>query len=379
MKIFDLFSISTRSLKGRWVALPILGIAISFFCLCFAGAVFTTTGQEKAKPYELVISTDGTKSLSDSDLVKILKIPNVTAATPLLQVSAAVKTGKYSAQLTLIGIEPSYLNNKFSKGSVFPKSSIMPYLVLNLAACKQFSDGKNLAGADSSDTVDTPKIDWTNAKFSLQIGEDGRPIISKVCGILAGDDKEQVSTAYISLSVAKNILQKSGQKTDYVGTNIRIKNIGCAESVSKAMADLGLPAANDNVVLQSKWDIELKEMTYLIVIGIFSLLCSATLIAAYRKISILEHTETCKVLRWVGMKEKDIRRLFMLQALIISSLGVIIGAIVSMSLPSFLSPKIKETSVFALQIPFQMILPNIIICITAGMLATINKKRINRF
>jgi hypothetical protein len=228
--------------------------------LCFAGTVLTTVEQEKSLPYELVLPAESANRLSESTLSKISQLPDVIAVTPLLQISAHIKTGEYSVQLILTGIDSSYLNGVFKEGEGFPESSVMPYIVLNESACKQFSNKNSETGpqmdasadissntlkssgtdadsksSSSSNTstntgsnqstdsngnsgmnpddntatgkdTDAPKIDWLNAGFSLRSGESGRWIVSKICGILASDDKEKEPAAYISLTVAKDLL-----------------------------------------------------------------------------------------------------------------------------------------------------------------------------
>ena len=140
MKKFDLIRIASKNLKDKWTILPVAGIAVSVFCLCFAGAVMTTVLKEKALPFELVLSADNTNNISDKMLSDISQLPDVVAVSPLLLVSARVKTGVYSAQLMLTGIDPVYLEKGFASGRVFPDNGVMPYIVLNESACKQFSD-----------------------------------------------------------------------------------------------------------------------------------------------------------------------------------------------------------------------------------------------
>lgn len=371
MRRFDLLRISLKNLKGRWAVLPALGIAISTFSLCFAGAVQTTVQKEKGQPYVLKVSTKGSEKLKDDTVAKISELPDVIGATPLLQVTAAVKAGVYSANLTLTGVKPSFIKDKFAEGAAFPDSSGMPYIVLNKAACKLFSNEKagttNVFNASVSSTatleagqdtheedVKLPEIDWLKAGFLLQCDGDTSWAVAKVSGLLEGDDPKQEPAAYISLSAAKELLLKSGTSTDYTGINIRIRNMGCTASVTEAIKNMGLEVTNGNDDLQAKWDAESKEMIYLTVIGIFSLVCSLVLISAWRKICLLEQNETWEMLRWIGMREKDIGRLFFLQVMMLSLLGVLIGIIVSISLPSFLQQDAKDTSIFKLQIPLMI-------------------------
>lgn len=455
MKIFELLRLGTKNTKGRWVVLPVIGIAISVFCLCFAGAIFTTVENERSLPYEIAITNDGAKKVSDSTLAEISKLSDVTAISPLLQVPATVRTGKYVASMNLTGIDPSYISDKFATGSVFAASSGMPHIVINKAETKQFSvEQKNTSTGTQSNTGNTqtgsstdaksgtsstqtgsstgaksgtsstqmgsstdaksstsstqtasstdvrsntntnttvstdnkdettdtiaPKINWLNVSYTLEVGGGDHLIVSKICGILAGDDKMQQPEAYISLTSAKNLLQKSGQSTAYVGAKVRIKNIGFADSVSKAIQDLGFIVTNNNTILEAKWDSEVKEMTYLIVIGVFSLLCSAVLMVAWRKISVMEQREAWKMLLWMGMKEKDIHKVFVIQSLMISLIGIVIGIIVSISLPSFMPTDTKEISVYTLLIPYLVLVLSSVICIFVVMLSMLSVRKQTR-
>lgn len=230
---------------------------------------------------------------------------------------------------------------------------------------------------DSGDNPNAPKIDWLNASYSLQTGESGQEIPSKVCGMIAGSGKGQEPAAYISLTAAKNLLQRSGQSTSYTGAKVRVTNIGCADNVSQAISALGLNVTNSNAQLQTKWDGEFKEMTYLIILGAFCLLCSAVLIAVWRMISMQEQKEAWVMLRWLGIREKNIRSLFLIQAIMISLIGIAVGIIVALSLPSFLSPDLKGKSIYTLPIPFEVILLSIVICIITAICSCFTNKSRN--
>ncbi len=369
MRISDLLRIAVKNLKGRWAILPALGAAISTFCFCFSGAVLASVDEEKSLPYELNISV-GSTDLSDGVIAEISRIPGVTAATPILQVPATVKAGEYFAKLTLTGIDAAYLDGEYKQGNDFPDSSVMPYIVLSEAACKQFSSDKSQSGFETEDA----QIDWINAKVTVQAGGESRPAVSKISGIMADEEKGQPGAAYISISSAKELLRQSGQPGDYSGVYVRIKNIGYAQSVSRAISAQGLEAANSNEELQAKWDAEMKELSYLIVIGVFSLLCCAFLMTAWRKISLLEHKEAYTALRWIGMKGKEIGRLFIVQSAIISMFGIAAGILVSVSLPSFLTPEPEGISIFTLQVPFWAAVLSAAVCAAAGMLPLLNIK-----
>ena len=371
MRISDLISLSVKKLKSSWAVLPAIGFCIAAFCLCFAGAILTKVQDEKAEPYEIIISAEST-SLSESLVAEISKTTDVTAVTPLLQVPATISTGEYTASLTLTGLKANYLKEGLSQGSIFPDDSVMPYIVLNEAACKQFATDDGDVKEATSDT-EMPEIGWLNENFEVQTGEGAKVVISKVCGILSNEDEDedQEPAAYISLSAAKALLQQS---TGYTGINVRVRNIGCTESIAKAIAKLGLSVSNSTDELQAGWDADTKEMTYLLVIGVFGLVCASFLLGAWRRLSLSEQKDEWEMLRCLGMKERDIRRVFAVQAGMLAVLGIAGGMLIAMVIPSFLlSGEVGDTS-FLLPIPFNVILGCVVVCATAGIVPVLGRR-----
>ena len=393
MKISDLIKLALKNLKGRWAALAITGIAVSAFCLCFSGAILSAVQEEKAQPYELILSAEGNAKLTDNTVVEIKKLESVLSATPVLQFPVMVKAGPYVAQLTLTGIDSTYIDVVFKEGAAFPTDSVMPYIVLNEAAQKQFSEdkkdksdntgtGEGTEGeGNSSNTanVKVPEIDWMNTNFSVSLGEEGKAVTSKVCGILLKDEEnkpeEQTPAAYISLNAAKDLLQKSGQATGNIVIWVRVENIGKAESVSKEIAALGFSVTNSTEELQSGWDAMMREMAFLIVIAVFCLVSAAIALTAWRRISMSEQREAWVAMQWIGLSEKNMHRLFAMQSVILSLFGVALGILVAECLPSFLTAGAAETSSFTLATPVEVVLIVAIICIGFEQLPLLIKRK----
>jgi len=331
MRIVDLTRLAFKTFKGGRTALFAGGIAAAAFCLCAAGGIWTTVQEEKAQPYELVLSAQGSAGITDSMIADILNLQDVKAATPILQIPVAIQTGKYTAQLTLTGVDASYLDGAYTQGGAFPADSVMPYILLNEAACKQFAEDEKDIGNQA------PDIDWLNAAFSVELGTGIRAVTSKVCGVRGdGDATDAAPAAYVSLPVAKELLRKSGQSAGATTAWVRVTNIGRAEAVSRQIAALGLAVTNSNERMQAEWDAETKEAAYLIAISAICLLCAGILLAAHRTIIKQQRRRAFEMLRWLGMKEREISALFLLHALIVFVMGTMLGVAVSMALPAFL-------------------------------------------
>lgn len=372
--MFDLIRIATKDIKGLWTVLIAFGMAAAAFCLCFAGAIFVSVSQEEGMPYELSVS--GNNGLKDADIATISAIPDVKAATLVLQIPVTIKTGDYSAEFMLTGVNSSYINEKFSQGGVFPDSSVMPYIILNNAACKAFEKPGSIPSAsDTGDEESAPDINWLSTGFTIKAGGENNNVGGKVCGILVkSEDEDEQPKGYISIASAKELLKADVQDADASMADVRIKNIGCAAAVSQALENMGYQVSNPNEDLQKKWDGEFGEMAYLITGGVFLLIFTALLTAARRKISVFQQREAFIMLRWMGMKEKEIKRLFVVEYIILSLIGIAVGIIIALSLPSFLSQDLKGMSVYMLPIPFGVAALSTAVCMIVSVmpLAIIN-------
>ncbi|MEM5769725.1 MAG: FtsX-like permease family protein [Bacillota bacterium] len=378
MRTSNLAYLAWKNLKGSWAVLPTIGFAIAAFCLCFAGAILTVVQEEKAQSYEVIVAAQESKSLTDNDIAEMTKLEDVTAVTGILEVPAIVISGDYTAKLTLTGMGSQYIGGDYAAGSAYPADTVMPYIVLNEAARKAFS-AKSVSGSDNSgDTTASaaPDIDWLNVSFTVQLGEELRPVTAKVCGLLTSSNEEdEEPAAYISLSSAKALLEQGGQSTSYASLRVRVTNIGSAESVSKGISALGLSVSNSTEELQTGWDADTKEFTYLLANGIFGLTCASFLLAAWRALSLSRQKHEFEALRYLGMKEHDIRRLFAVQTGMLALIGITFGVLTALVLPSFLSTGEAMDTNYLLPIPFNVILGCVAVCAAAGMIPVLGRRR----
>ena len=341
--------------------------------LAFVFAIYSTVKEEKEQPYELVLTSYANAPITDSNIIEMSDLQGVVAVSPVYFIPVLMETGVYSAKLTLTGIDSNYIAEPFIEGTIYPESSIMPYVVLNEASLLVFSD----TDSNSSGNKKAPDIDWLNAGFSIEL-PGMRKLVSKVCGILTSDatsngedrtsnlqniDSSQQPNAYISLSIAKNLLQRSGQSAEYMAAYVRVTNIGQAEKISREVASLGLFASNSSEELQTRWDSLTREMYYLIIMAVFFLLGSITLMSVWRKLSLMEERQSWNMLLWMGLMQRNIKQIFSLQGFMISIAGWAIGSIIAIALPSFLSQETITSSIFTLPIHLEAIVVSFLLCI----------------
>ena len=342
MKTFNLLEFAVKTLKNKLAVFSLIGIIIASSCLCFSQAAYNTVKQEKSLPCELLVLSNDAKEITTGTIAKISEISGVSAVSALIQIPVSIKKGRYKAELTLNAVSEEYLTRPFLKGDVFPKSSAVPYLVLNEEACKKF------VYEDTTVSGNNTSIDFMNGSFLLNLSEQEKAVSARICGILSSEKNifEQEPEAYVSLSAAKELLRKSGRSTEIMSALVRVTNNGKAADVSNKLDALELAATNSNKESEERWNAMQRESIYLAILGMFSLVCSLVLFGAWRKIFDYEQKavdcdEKCK---------QNPDSLCLMQSLIISAAGSAAGFLLSVCLPLFLPLELAESTVFFLPV-----------------------------
>ena len=360
---------------GRWMIAPLALIVIAAVCLCYAGAIGVSVGTEKQMPCELTVTGSADGEITDQALADIAQIPDVTAVTAVLPVQVILKTGRYAADVTLLGVDGRYLQKESAAGAVFPDTSVMPYIVLNDAAEKLFIEPKDPPSPADTDYV--PDIDWLHTDIALYAGDDTEPVTSKVCGILTGYSDALDAAGYISIATAKVLMKNHDIPMDHPYALVRAKDMGAAKDVTRKVRSLGYAAEDADPELQAKWDGQAKEMTYLLWMGGICLIWAALLIAAVLGTGIAGQRNELIMLRWMGMGEPMIRRMYIWQSAMIGIAGAVLGILVSyIIIPAFIPLKQRAISIFALPLPSFLGLAVGVLCIGVSILPGILKKAI---
>ncbi len=315
-----MIKLSFKLFKNKRTILPVVGIAIAVFCLLSATNGYFDVWEQKSQPFELIAAGN---SLEDELVNEITKIDDVISATAVLPISATLIAGEYSAEVTLNGIDPSYLKKSFAEGGNFPDNSVMPYIVLNKAALKLFKD-KDKKAIDKE-----KKIDWLNQKITLQFE---KPVTAKICGILENEDEQP--EAYISLKSAKGL-----GETSYSAIWIRLRNMGCEQSVTNKLSAFGLTVVNQNETLLQEWDLAETQALYLLLAGVFSMLWTCVVLNVFVTMQWQQRQKELDMLRIIGFAKKSIKSLFHFMCTYTICLGFAVGLLIRAILPSFLELK----------------------------------------
>lgn len=128
------------------------------------------------------------------DLSTLMQIDGVENISPILNLSGCLDYEDYNLNCEIKAVYNSFLKLKFAEGTMYPDSSNMPYLILNKAAAKSFTQDLQMVTVSAGDTV------------MMNVGGTERKAI--VSGIF--DDGSEMPTVYMSYDVAEKEYGRSG-------------------------------------------------------------------------------------------------------------------------------------------------------------------------
>ena len=278
------------------------------------------------------------------------EISGVIAATPVLNDYMQLICGKYVADVSFIGIDPSCFDDlgyNISEGRGLSENDKVA-LVVGESVLSSFYNPKLSWQARYSS--EPPTVDIFNDKVQItydyaygtkDADKSIKPIKAEVVGKIGGNDQNGYSVIIPIKQLEK--IQKEKQKHDsdngssntkkksgtYEKAFVRVENIEKVQEVQKYIKDLGYNASSLSDVLESMKETTKMLRTMLGAIGAISLVVAAIGITNTMVMSIYERTREIGVMKVIGASLKDIKRLFLTEAAIIGFVGGIFGIIVS--------------------------------------------------
>ncbi len=317
MRITDYLTLVGHGLHRGFVAAEVLFTAAAVTAVCFSGAILVTIHSEEAEPCELSVTAPSYLAITEQSIQDFQAIADVVDATGIVEVPVIAACGKYTATLTLVGIDEEYLNDLvYTAGKLFPAGGAMPWITLSRTAAQSFTDPTDKTKRPASYM---PDIDWLGTNFSLDMG--GNIISARVSGIFESDEP----AAYIGLDIAKTLLQNHGQTDRYTGARVRVTNAGAAESVSKAITGQGYGVENRDSERQEKWDAQTREAVYLAILSAAGFLCVGMTRLTGNARNRKADRQRDDVLRWAGLNEAAIRGIGIVRGIFLALIGAAIG------------------------------------------------------
>lgn len=279
------------------------------------------------------------KKLDDTLVEKIKQMPHVRAVTPVLSVSANLKSGKYESYISIYGIDPETIQYfdfpELEEGEML--SGDKPTALLFGKNSYHFYNPKSNTWINYDENpVDIMK-DKVKITFDDTWGETA-PKYDKlsVAGVLKESNSEMGYSVYGNIEQVKkwykekqkNNNHSSGDKKaefSYETIWISVDDIKYVKEVQDKLKADGYGCYSLADSLDSMQ--ETSNMLQLILggIGAVSLLISAIGIANTMIMSIYERTKEIGVMKVLGCLVTDIRKLFLFEASIIGFIGGVLG------------------------------------------------------
>ncbi len=336
MRKSDCVWLAAKLAFGTKNTLFLIGLAAAVYCVCVGGGLVSGVQEQRSMPYELN-ATAGSSAITNQIVAKAGQVEGVLASSAQLDVPATFSLGGNTAGIHLDGIEPDYMQGIFTSGTVFPKDSAMPYIVLNQAAFDQLQD-KNTDG----NVDDTEKINWQKAACLVLLGDNvtaapgkNKSTAAKICGILEDDTKDP--KAYISLSNAKKLAGG-----EYTACLVRVRNVDSVKDVSDKIFALGLSVQNIEPTQESDWDRKNTEATYLLLLGIALLFYSVYLYIKAENLKEGMGRKELELLMYIGLSSCGMQRLYSIKNLFYCCIALGFGVLFYALIPWFLPPDIRQ-------------------------------------
>ncbi|KAA0546717.1 ATP-binding cassette domain-containing protein [Bacillus sp. BGMRC 2118] len=166
--------------------------------------------------------------------------------------------------------------------------------------------------------------------------EQNRPVILtkelKVSGIIKGSMNQDL--AYASYETLENIFSQEGITLEATQLDVTVDQEKNVDSVESALEDSGFIGTGvGNILNQVTNYLKIATNVLAGVAGI-SLLVSAIMIIVVLYISVVERTKEIGILRAVGARRKDIKRIFFSEAALLGLSSGIIGTVLALVIAS---------------------------------------------
>ena len=332
MKLFDLFYFCFQSFKNRKsrILLTILGISVGIGAVLFLvslGFGLQKTLFERIITKESLLTLDivpaeaRIASLTEETLTKISQFPEVEKVSPQAVFSSHVFLGDLSSEATVNLVEPDFFllgGILTDMGEAFTEEDEQK-IVINSSMAQAFNlEPNQILGKNLSFLIFVPQKEIEGIA-EIQNFKPEKEF--EVIGII--EDPGEVSQAYLKrgdlmeLSIEEYQFAKVMVREDKYLDGTREKLIEMGFLVS-ALADMVDQATRIFGIIQ-------------IVLGVFgtvALIVAGIGLVNTMTISLLQRTSDIGIMRANGASPWDIKRIFLIESLIIGFLGGIIGVFV---------------------------------------------------
>lgn len=294
--------------------------------------------------------TDVKVKLDDDTVKKIEAIEGVDAVMAMKRVMGFVKVGRLYANISFIGTDVSKLGEfdiKVETGNLPTAGNVE--VLYGQSIQSQFINPKLRNPYNSMKTLDLMKSN-VEIGFGDMYANNINPVSAKVktAGVMPLSNNENDWNAFVDIKAMeklkselkrkerKKVNQNPGERPkpepvnkEYDGLKVKVGDVDKVLEVQEAIKEMGLQANSlaDGLEYMKKTTAGIRAM--LGGIGAVALFVAALGITNTMVMSIYERTREIGVMKVIGARLTDIKRLFLFEAGLIGFFGGIIGVILS--------------------------------------------------
>ncbi len=336
MKFIDLFKLATRMFRARTsqTILTICGMSIGIGAILFLvslGYGLQKTLLERITTSESILTLDvteskeGTVPLNSETIENIKKMEGVEEVSSAFQLTSQGNVENLSADLTVIGADPSFLRFggfKASKGELLQNEN-QEGVVITSAVAQLF--GKNvdeMIGKEITFTFFIPKETGATEESlqgSFEKVDFGK--IFKIAGVIEGED----NVVYINSSALSDLkIERFSQ------AKVKCQSSGKMAAVRDKILEFGLLASSLSDIIDQANKIFGIIQIILMLFGIIALVVSAIGMFNTMTIALLERTEEIGIMKSIGASNIGIALIFFMESAIMGFLGGLGGVLIGL-------------------------------------------------
>ncbi|MCR5153951.1 MAG: ABC transporter permease [Lachnospiraceae bacterium] len=371
MSISDLFKMGLRNLSRRKArtALTVLGVVIGTISIVVMVSIgigvnrsFDKQFMENGEMTIIKIQSEGdmydeegnwtgskTQILNDALIEQLKTLDHVKVVSPVIETEARLYSGNYSTyiQLKAVGVDAfrEFGFPDLTYGS-YPTEKNPATIVLAANSLSNFyyyspNGNYKTKTVDPSNTVVTLKFDSWKYKRNERKKEYELKI-KDYCQMAETDNYEYGYACYMTIDYFKEIYAKYANTLTiedrkkalasldtYNYINVNVDNIKNVTKVQEAIKEMGFSTFSEMQYLEPLKETSNMLQLVLGAIGAVAMLVSAINIANTMVMSIYERTREIGIMKVLGCKVGDIKRLFLFESAMIGLYGGIIGVILS--------------------------------------------------
>jgi lipoprotein-releasing system permease protein len=260
------------------------------------------------------------------EVQKLRTVPGVEGAAPIVLGAGLATSAGASEFLTLKGIDPALEGTVTNASRAMQAGSLDALTPAAASSMATIVLGKDLAQkltVQVGDTIEVMTSEGPLTPFGVAMGRRA----FKVVGIFnLGLYEYDAGYGFVHLTVAQSLLRKP--HPDFI--ELRVKDLFRARQIADSISSV----VGSEYVAQDWSDMNkslfsalwLEKMAMSITIGLIVMVAALNIIATMILL-VMEKTRDIAILKTMGSSAATIRRVFLLQGLVIGLIGTLVGAV----------------------------------------------------